>query len=129
MPIYVFSYNRGKYLNNLLKSLRLCAAGYDVVIVDDNSDDQYTLSVIEKWKDKFSVLTVEDSADIRLGGLYNNMRLAFKDANSRKAVYAMFIQDDMQFTREILDSDLANFEKIFDLSLSALPFLCFIPAQ
>jgi len=115
MHIYVFSYNRGIFLDNCLKSIQKCAFDYDATVVDDHSSDNYTLEVLKKWEKIYSVITpAEEVSDYKIGGLYGNMNYAMNDAQKKKYKYALFIQDDMQLVRNILQKDIKMIEKYFN---------------
>jgi len=115
LHIYIFSYNRGVFLDNALQSVRKCLPNCPVVIIDDNSSDPITLSALDKWREFYDVCSARnDYGEVhRLGGLHNNMRYAFRDAKNKRAKYVLFIQDDMQLIRPILPDDFHNFDFFF----------------
>ena len=126
--IYVFSYNRGRYLENCLKSIQKCIPGIRVTIVDDHSSDRFTLEVLDRWSDAFEIVTPEKGAfDDKTGGLYANMNYAMRDAAEiKKTTYALFIQDDMQMVRAVSGSDLQSIETFFERnSRSVQYYACF----
>ena len=114
--IYLFSYNRGIFLENCLDSLSICADGIGVSVIDDDSDETHTCDVLENYRSKFRSLkpAKSDSKNAKLGGLYSNMLKAFDDGLKRGKKYAIFIQDDMQFVRNVEEDDLAVIETYFN---------------
>ncbi|MGQ8366712.1 glycosyltransferase family A protein [Glaciecola sp. 1036] len=115
--IFVFSYNRGIFLQNCLESLKHCADGIDVTIIDDNSDDESTKTILASIPEKFGFELVhpqrQGGKEKRLGGLYSNMNFALKIAKNNDKSFCIFIQDDMQFVRSIQQDDLLNMQNIF----------------
>jgi hypothetical protein len=124
--IYLFSYNRGIYLENCLNSLSTCADGIDVTVIDDNSDETYTCEVLENYRSKFRLLKPErsDSKKAKLGGLYSNMHKALDDGFTRGKKYAIFIQDDMQFVRNVEENDLSIIEEYFNKNTDSAQLQC-----
>mgnify|MGYP006297775167 CR=1 FL=1 len=118
LGIFVFSYNRSKFLDNCLQSLWDCASGFSIFLVDDNSDDKETQQVIAKWSEKINRIDPDDKCnkvkDYKVGGLYKNMMRAFVYARDRNIKYALFIQDDMQMVRQIEDFDLYFIDSFFE---------------
>lgn len=106
--IYVFSYNRGIFLDNCLKSIEDCAAGIPVTVIDDQSDDPNTVAVLNKYKHTLNIIKAGEAeiSEHKTGGLYNNMRFAFRDARQSGKRLVLFLQDDMQLVRPILPGDL-----------------------
>lgn len=121
LAIFVFSFNRGRFLENCLKSLEVCASGPEVTIIDDQSDDPYTLAVLEQYGRKLNVVTAGDAeiSEHKTGGLYNNMRFAFKDARNSGKRFVLFLQDDMQLVRPILPRDITGAEAFFEANPNA----------
>lgn len=117
LNIYLFSYNRGVFLESMLRSLLTCAESISVTVIDDASTDAFTLSVLESVKDKLRVVIPKKEENAKssnaLGGLYNNMRYALEDARERNIPYALFVQDDMQLVRPITAEDIQSADKFF----------------
>lgn len=129
LAIYLFSFNRGQFLGNCLESIRLCASDFETTIVDDNSGDPETRSILDSQRPYWRFLEPQDTSDSdhKTGGLYNNMRLAFKDAKKRNKSYVLFIQDDMQLVRRIEPEDLAAASDFFKSNTnSAELHTCFL---
>lgn len=118
VQIYIFSFNRGVFLENCLKSVEYCADGFDTTIIDDQSYDLFTRDVLQKNKNKFEIITVgtSDIVEHKTGGLYNNMRYAFSDAQQRGKKYVLFLQDDMQLVRPITDEDIVAACRFFEVN-------------
>jgi glycosyltransferase involved in cell wall biosynthesis len=116
--IFVFSFNRGIFLQNCLDSIKQCCLDIDVTVIDDNSDDDKTNEILSTVESKYGFELIKASkADIqekRLGGLYGNMNTALNVAKMKGKKYVVFIQDDMQFVRQLYQSDFDIVEKIFD---------------
>ena len=121
LAIYVFSFNRGQFLENCLKSLDVCASGFPVKVIDDQSDDPYTRAVLEKYRQKLNVVTVGEAeiSEHKTGGLYNNMRFAFNDARDAGKRFVLFLQDDMQLVRPMLPQDIIGAEAFFEANSNA----------
>jgi hypothetical protein len=116
--IFVFSFNRGVFLKNCLDSIKKCGANIDVTVIDDNSDDPITNEILNSVQSNFGFEVVKANKDNllekRLGGLYGNMNMALDISQTKNKKYMLFIQDDMQFVRKVVSSDLNNIEKVFD---------------
>ncbi len=114
--IYVFSYNRGKFLLNCLRSIEACAPGIRVCILDDNSTDNYTKSVLGNLAQHYAVVenTNETHAEIKTGGLSGAMNIAMMMAKKECVKLAVFIQDDMQFVRRLDDGEIKSYYSYFD---------------
>lgn len=114
--IYVFSYNRGRFLDNCLQSVAQCAPGWPMTVIDDRSRDPSTRSVLERVGQTTHVVHAGEAGlqEAKTGGLYNNMNYALSDAASQGYRYALFIQDDMQLVRKLTDEDVQAFGAYFD---------------
>lgn len=121
LAIYVFSFNRGNFLENCLMSVEACACGAPVTVIDDQSDDPYTLAVLEKYGSKLRVVTAGEAliSEHKTGGLYNNMRFAFREAHNSGKRFVLFLQDDMQLVRPILLQDITGAEAFFEANPNA----------
>ena len=113
--LYVFSFNRGQFLENCLRSINAycpCAAVY---IIDDKSSDPYTHRVLSNLDSTYTVLDVPESEDheLKTGGLYGNMNYAMAHARSLGTQIVLFIQDDMQLVRPIGEEDLSRVTSYF----------------
>lgn len=113
--IYLFSYNRGQFLDNCLNSLLRCAEGLDVTVIDDDSEDEITRQVLNRWQHQFRQLDTGPvgQTEHKTGGLYGNMRRAMTDARNRNKTLILFLQDDMQLVRPIHREDLCQALQFF----------------
>lgn len=107
IAIFVFSYNRGPFLENCLKSILELMPDCPRYIVDDNSQDSFTKDVMNRFDDKFVILTpdTDHGAEVKTGGLYENMNHAIQIAKESGFSKVLFIQDDMQIVRPFTNSD------------------------
>ena len=114
--IYVFSFNRGQFLLNCLHSIETCAPGIRVCIIDDNSTDSYTKSVLADIKKQYFVEknSNEEDVELKTGGLSGAMKFAMQMAKRDDVKLAIFIQDDMQFVRHLKDSDIKGYFEYFE---------------
>ena len=99
VEIFVFSYERGAYLENFLRSVREVGWRGDVTVVDDGSSGFSTLRVLKDAEEAgVTVVRRPHSAASSRGGLRANMQWAL-DAARGAAV--LFAQDDMQLVRRV----------------------------
>lgn len=121
-PIFVFSFNRGRFLAHCIASIEACVSGAQVIIIDDGSDDPRTLAQLEYLSSKYRVLGPTRSSDeeIKTGGLYSNMNLALNIAEARNERRALFIQDDMQLVRTVTGADCLFIDGFFDANPGAI---------
>jgi len=134
LDIFVFSYNRGQFLDNCLKTIEASnAKGFSVIVIDDNSDEPKTLSVLEEAKSRYNIelfRNTSEDKEFKTGGLCGSMNLAMRIAQERKMAFALFIQDDMQFLRQIKEKDLENFKSYFSSNPASMQLsLCFFPLR
>ena len=113
--IYIFSFNRGKFLQNCIASIEACAGDCVTTIIDDHSKDPDTIAVLSDLSQRYRVIRPSDDSNEKtqatvLGGLYGNMNLAMKDAVTHDCKRVLFIQDDMQLVRPITDRDFKNID-------------------
>lgn len=126
---YVFSYNRGYFLENCLASLeRFTTDFFDLVIIDDGSTDQKTVDVLKKYSQQCKIFFPKKAEGyLKTGGLYKNMNFALQDAQTNKVDFALFIQDDMQVVRKICKKDMERVQIFFNQNLdSAQLYTCFL---
>lgn len=111
MEVFVFSYNRGRYLRNCLDSLLQAAPQLPVTVIDDASSDPEVHRVLTGYAEQISVVQTDEPSDgHHLGGLYPNMNHALRVAETD---LVLFIQDDMQLVRPISQDDLDHAERFF----------------
>jgi len=129
LPIFLFSFNRGRFLKNCLQSIELAAPNSPVTIIDDDSDDPETLRILESAACQHDVIQPHDRrlSESKTGGLYNNLNLAINLMRDRKNVRALFLQDDMQFVRRLTQKDIRIIDAYFAANPTAIQMqTCFI---
>lgn len=113
--VYVFSYNRGIFLENCLGSIKESLGDFPVCIIDDNSDDPITVAILSGVSQKFSLIrnANTNSYEVKTGGLAGCMNIAIAHAKNNGYDYAIFIQDDMQFVRPFESYERAEIARYF----------------
>ncbi len=111
MIFFVFSYNRGRFLQNSIDSIEHCAPASRVFIYDDQSDDPETQEILQTLADRHSVVYGDHDTENQHGGLYANMQKAFESLTGDHVV--CFMQDDTQLVRRITAEDMAFIEGYF----------------
>ncbi len=111
IEVFVFSYNRGKYLRNCIDSIRRHVPSSRVTVVDDASTDPETCKVLEDISGHTTVVKRSKMLGI-YGGYWNNMQYTIDELS--QSDWAVFIEDDMQFIRPVLQEDLERIELFFD---------------
>jgi glycosyltransferase involved in cell wall biosynthesis len=112
MEIFIFSYNRGKFLQNCVDSLLRHTRHCRICVVDDHSTCPDTRDYLSNLPAGVELMTSQARENARHGGLYNNMQLALNSAADDTIVF--FIQDDMQVVRDIDEQDRAYIHDFFD---------------
>jgi glycosyltransferase involved in cell wall biosynthesis len=125
MVICIFSFNRGRFLENCVASIEKCAPFCRVVIFDDDSDDPETMAVLERLGERHDIFQPGHVSDHRLGGLYGNMQSALSHCGD--ASLLCFLQDDTQMVRPLAPEEVDEMCRQFDRN-PRLGFLhpCFI---
>lgn len=114
IPVFIFSYNRGKFLENAIASVRENFPASDIVVMDDNSDDPETKKIIGRIKDEVQVFVQgEVESSDSTGGLHANMNTALNLAEEFGANLALFLQDDQQIVRKVSEGELERMEDFF----------------
>jgi glycosyltransferase involved in cell wall biosynthesis len=108
----VFSYNRGKFLENCVTSIEGCVPEAEIAVFDDDSNDEYTCEVLRTLSGRMDVIQPGNRSSHKLGGLYGNMQSALEHARDRKLV--CFIQDDMQVVRPLNNEEIVGLDRVFD---------------
>lgn len=113
----VFSYNRGEFLRNCVRSIMDCAPQCPVCIFDDNSDDPDTIAILQTLSAQHEVIQPGSpgGAPDKHGGLYANMQAAF-DRQPDDSLFC-FLQDDMQLVRPLSGPEIAKMDAQLDNSL------------
>src|SRR5690606_29708116 len=113
--IAVFSYNRGAHIINCIKSILACCESWEVVVYDDNSTSLETIEALE-WCRNQGVDVISNTGESSpRGGLYSNMNRALANAAAESVDYLLFIQEDMQLVRSILESDLEEWKRLLSM--------------
>jgi glycosyltransferase involved in cell wall biosynthesis len=113
IPFYVFSYNRGPFLENCVASIRRNAPGAAITVVDDGSNDPETIRVLKNLPADVRLLRQEKQLDAKLGGLYRNMQIALDGMDPQTRLFA-FLQDDTQVVRPLEPDDYDYMDRYFE---------------
>lgn len=100
--IAVFSYNRGIFLENCIRSVEQCIkCDYEIVIYDDHSNDDETIDVLNGIGRRYRVLKTLTGGfvDKKVSGLYANLNNALDLAIQSETDLLFALQDDMQIVR------------------------------
>lgn len=129
MRIFVFSYNRGRYLRNCLVSLhRHAPADARVTVIDDGSADPAVQATLQEYAGWCDAVVADTDSRMYLGGLYANMQHALETVTASDPV--LFIQDDMQVVRDIGPRDLDHWRRFFDRHPQSFELYgCFIKSK
>lgn len=111
MIFCIFSFNRGPFLSNCIRSIEHCLPEAEIVIFDDNSEDAETLSILKEVAQTHRVVVPEELGSTKHGGLYDNMQSAIELLKDRELV--CFLQDDTQIVRPIFDSEVQRLRALF----------------
>jgi hypothetical protein len=124
---YVFSYNRGKFLNNCIESIERNYQDSNITVVDDCSDDIETLSYINDLNQKYRVVTPfsKNEKNTKYGNLYKNKNWSINDAKDKSFKQVMLVSEDTQFVRPFTNmffKDLNLFFNSIGNSFQVFPF-------
>lgn len=112
MHIWIFSYNRGVFLQNCVESVERCAPMCELTVFDDNSTDTETQAILSAIAEKHRVLKPRPGAEEgKHGGLYANMQSALELMPDDELMCCL--QDDTQLVRAIVQSDIDNISDYF----------------
>ncbi|WP_345317198.1 glycosyltransferase family A protein [Ferrimonas gelatinilytica] len=110
---FVFSYNRGEYLQNCIDSIRQCAPGHPITVMDDQSSDPQTRQVLERLSEHCQIWSPKgNEGQSKHGGLYNNMQAALEMADGKGLI--CFLQDDTQLVRAISPEEITQINAYFE---------------
>lgn len=125
MLFCIFSFNRGRFLQNCVDSIEQCAPGARIVVFDDSSYDENTVAILGELSKRYPVMGSAGGNSRKLGGLYGNMQAALEYTQDEDLV--CFLQDDMQLVRRVSQGELDHLKNIF-ASRPSLAFLqpCFL---
>lgn len=111
MNFYIFSFNRGRFLENCVTSIERHAPDSLIFIYDDHSDDPETISAVDGLSRRHHVIINNSKSCDKHGGLHANMQAAF--TNMLNDELFCFIQDDMQIVRDITFDDIKYVRDFF----------------
>jgi glycosyltransferase involved in cell wall biosynthesis len=112
--IAVFSYNMTRELDLCLKSIRDMCLGFDVVLIDDASEEPLTHAIIGKHADLLKeVLTLPPVKKSRTRGrLHENIQRMYEYALAEGYRYLFMVQDDMQFLRPFTQAIMSEYDAV-----------------
>jgi glycosyltransferase involved in cell wall biosynthesis len=111
--VFIFSYNRGGHLELCVRSALTHAGGCRIVVIDDASTDPATIRVLDSLPETVECVRREKTPHLRHGGLYSNMQTALCMAGD--APFMMFVQDDIQFVRDLENEDYEYIRKLCEM--------------
>lgn len=120
METFVFAHQRGRYLENCLRSADDVGWPGPITIIDDGSTDRVSRRVLRvAEEDGHRVIRQPGGVRGIWGGLQHNMGVALRMA---KGPATLFLQDDLQFVRRVDAGELERMTRLVnDPDLS--PFL------
>ena len=114
LDVFVFSYNRGVWLDNLVQSVfEMLSPPLDVEvhIFDDHSDEEQTLQALERLKAKGVNICHATDFDMQgrgsRGGLHAGIEAALMHV-ARSDSLALLLQDDMQIVRPVSADEIVD---------------------
>lgn len=111
MDVWVFSYNRGRFLQNCIHSITACLSSVTPNILDDHSNDADTQATLAALAEYCLVHTPQSNGSGgKHGGLYANMQQALEKTTSE---LVLLLQDDTQLVRAIDSAELAKIHQVF----------------
>ncbi|WP_105102156.1 glycosyltransferase family A protein [Microbulbifer pacificus] len=112
MHIFVFSFNRGPFLDNCVRSIEACAPQCKLTVIDDGSDDPETRQILADIGTRHQVIDKTADSGHKLGGLYANMQAAYEMVADDQLM--CFLQDDTQMVRALSDDDIQGLRHSFE---------------
>lgn len=106
LVVCIFSYNRGRYLENCIQSVQRHLSDASLRIYDDGSTQAEAQRVLDEYEDRIFISRGHDVEQGWRGGLYANMAQAFKQARRDGFRFVLCMQDDMQVVRPLTADDL-----------------------
>lgn len=113
LQFWIFSFNRGRFLENCIRSIEQCAPHCSISVFDDRSNDPATREILERIASKHPVVypDSDSTGESKHGGLYNNMQAALDQSGEEGMV--CFLQDDMQLVRSLAEAEVDAIGKYF----------------
>lgn len=120
--ICIFSYNMGASLERCIQSTQKMCEGFDLAIIDDQSEDPETQSVLERHKGafRFYFLSQGKKEGKKHGNLYENIQAMCDLAIREGYEYIFLVQDDMQFVRPMNEGICQQYTSLFEASENVL---------
>lgn len=112
LRFFVFSYNRGEFLANCVRSIEECVPEAGITVVDDRSTDRATQEELASIERRHRVIHAGTGSGRKHGGLYRNMQAALDGATDE--TLACFVQDDTQVVRRLDDDDVTALTRRFE---------------
>lgn len=112
MIFCIFSFNRGPFLENCIRSIEQCRPGAEIIVFDDDSEDAQTLSVLDGIREQHRVVNPKKVGTTKHGGLYDNMQHAIEVLKDTSSLVC-FLQDDTQIIRPILNEEIRALNRLF----------------
>jgi len=103
LTVAVLSYNRGPWLLHCLNSVGECLPDCRVLLIDDNSDDPDTRTVLDSLPRNVRLIHPDRAETGVHGGLYPNMQRALAACETPLILY---LQDDTQVVRKVDAAEL-----------------------
>ncbi|RJS94700.1 hypothetical protein [Salinisphaera sp. Q1T1-3] len=116
LRVYVFSYNRPDFLENIVRSVTTLIPEATLTIIDDDSEDRKTRRLLAGYADRYAIMRPSTHASdqtYKTGGLYANKTLALEDAIAHDADYMLYMHDDQQIVRAVDVQDMDRFDTFF----------------
>jgi glycosyltransferase involved in cell wall biosynthesis len=113
--ICIFSYNMGETLAQCISSTRQMCQGFDLAIIDDQSEDAETRTILEMNRDVFRYFLVSEGlkGTKKHGNLYENIQAMCDLAIREGYEYIFLVQDDMQFVRPMDEPICMQYSELF----------------
>ncbi|MBQ9025743.1 MAG: glycosyltransferase [Methanobrevibacter sp.] len=110
ISVIISTYNTGNYLNEFLDSIKSQSMGFDnieVIFVDDNSTDEYTLNLLREFDDSYkNVMSIFMDNNSGFPGTGRNVGL-----NNANADYVIFADHDDTYTQDAFEVMLNKIAK------------------
>lgn len=131
IPVFIFSFNRGKFLENCVQSIESNFPASSIFIMDDNSDDTQTIKILENLKERATVYNnFQREGNSHVGGLHSNMNNALDICESLEESVALFMQDDQQVVRSVSETEIEKMQSFFDMGNSSFVIqTCFMKKE
>jgi hypothetical protein len=114
--IYVFSFNRGRFLNNCISSIEKNFQSPQITIIDDCSDDEDTIKYLEELGQRYRIISPhsKEEKSSKYGNLYKNKNWVINESKNLGYKYIMIVSEDGQFVRPFLKSDKKRIKCLFE---------------